>query len=160
LVESRQPSNDFKSLFQGDTEISQVISELSISTDLNGLKKWAIISPKEEQSIELLDLEVARLKSQDLGEQAEELSQSIDDVAALMTQIEEVSTKLSDQVASTVGEKLCSAGEILEHPIVEYHHNRETRNDEQETTEFHCPIQARDRVGRAAWREDGGPDLP
>ena len=54
----------------------------------------------------------------------------------------------------------CSAGEILEHPIVEYDRHRETRRNEPETTEFHGPVQVRDRVGRAAGRENRSADLP
>lgn len=38
---------------------------------------------------------------------------------------------------------------------MEYHHDRETRNHEQETTEFHGPVQVRNGAGWAAGREDG-----
>ena len=35
----------------------------------------------------------------------------------------------------------CSAAEILEHPIVEYHNCREARRNEQETAHIHGAIQ-------------------
>ncbi len=40
----------------------------------------------------------------------------------------------------------CSAGEILEHPIVEYDRHRETRNHEQDAAEFQRPAQIKNRT--------------
>lgn len=67
--------------------------------------------------------------------------------------------KITSCVFMALEHQNCGAGAALECPILEWYHERETRNCRQEATQFQPAVQVGDHAGSGAWGEYGSPDL-
>ncbi|MBM4329479.1 MAG: hypothetical protein FJ118_20230 [Deltaproteobacteria bacterium] len=93
----------FDVLFQGDSEITELIANLGPDTDLQVLRQTAALLPEERERIKGLDLEIAHLKTQDVSKQVSKLTQRIDDLDSLVSQLREAQEGLSDKAVEDVG---------------------------------------------------------
>jgi len=92
----------FDALFQGESEISNLIADLGPDTDLDALRRMATLSPDERNRIGELDVEIARLKTQDVPKRIAELEQRIDDLERLIDQLREAQEGLSEEAVEDV----------------------------------------------------------
>jgi len=92
----------FDALFQGESEISNLIADLGPDTDLDALRRMATLSPDERNRIGELDVEIARLKTQDVPKRIVELEQRIDDLERLIAQLCEAQEGLSEEAVEDV----------------------------------------------------------
>lgn len=102
VQECSQP-HCFDVLFQGDSEITELIANLGPDTDLQVLRQTAALSPEERERIKELDLEIAHLKTQDVSKQVSKLTQRIDDLDSLVSRLREAQEGLSGKVVEDVG---------------------------------------------------------
>lgn len=88
--------HNFNELFFGGSEIKTQIAELSDKTDLKILQKWTEISLEEESRFQELDAEIARLKTDEIGEGINETKQTIKDLETLIRQLSTIEQRLSE----------------------------------------------------------------
>lgn len=88
--------HDFNTLFQGESEVVSLISDLNSETNLEKLKSLATLTSKEEEQLKELDTRIAELKTKDISEQLDKLKQTIEDLKNLKTRILEIESKLDD----------------------------------------------------------------
>lgn len=105
-VEVCSGPHDFDTLFQGESEVRTLIADLGPNTHLQALQQLAKLSPEEEEKIRELDVEIARLKVQDVSEQMRELKQSSDDLTHLVDNLRVAGQRLSDESLEAVREAL------------------------------------------------------
>lgn len=101
-VEKCSEPHNFDTLFQGESVIRTLIIALGRDTDLGALRQMASLSPEERKRIDELDVEIARLKVQDLSEQIADLKQRVDDLELLVRRLHGVEAGLSENVVEEI----------------------------------------------------------
>ncbi len=101
-VEECSQPHSFNVLFQGDSEINGLINTLGPETDLDILRDLANLTQEQEGQVVELDIQIARLKAQDIPAQITELVQKISDLGNLVGKLRDARHKLSDQVAKDI----------------------------------------------------------
>jgi hypothetical protein len=102
LIEQHNQPHAFLSLFQGESSITKVISELGTNTDLIELSGLATITSENENKIRELDKEIATLKARDILKEIEKISQTIKDFSTLKQKILSAERALNDEAITTV----------------------------------------------------------
>jgi len=105
-VEERSQPHRFDTLFQGDSDVASLIAELGPKTDLEALRKLAALSAAERERIDELDLAIARLKTQDVSKEKNELEQRIKDLEGLTSQLREAQERLCEEAVEKVSNAL------------------------------------------------------
>lgn len=105
-IDAANQSRDFAVAFQGDSTVTDFVAKLDASTDLSELRRLATLSPQEVNKIEELDIEIARLRSQDVQKELAKLSQSIDDLVLLRDRIIQLQGAVSAERAEDVADKV------------------------------------------------------
>lgn len=103
-IEEYSQPHAFGPMFQGESNVTELIANLGPETDLDVLRKMATLAPDEQKRIGELDIEIARLKSQDIPEQINELTQAIEDLENLAKRLREVENKLGDGAIAEIGD--------------------------------------------------------
>jgi ABC-type lipoprotein export system ATPase subunit len=98
----------FGLLFQGGSEVSELISQLDSKTDLKDLQQLAILSPSEEDEITELDKEIAKLKSEEVPDKLFRLRQTINDLGNLIRRLRLLQDGVKDEVMRGVREAVDS----------------------------------------------------
>lgn len=101
-IESCNKPHDFFLLFQGKSTITELIADLGLETNLKELKRIATLTLKEKNRISELDIEIAKLKTQDIPIQVTKIKNTIGYLENLTTFLSEVETKLSDEVINDI----------------------------------------------------------
>jgi energy-coupling factor transporter ATP-binding protein EcfA2 len=101
-IELANQPQDFTVAFQGISMVTEFISRLSASTDFEDLTRLATLSPEEQNRITELDLEIARLKSQNIEKEINRLRKSSSDLGLLKKQIMQLEVTLSSEYAEEV----------------------------------------------------------
>lgn len=101
VQECSQP-HCFDAIFQGDSEVTELIANLGPDTDLEALRQMAALSPDEIGRVKELDLEIARLKTQDVSKQIADLTQSVNDLENLITRLHEAQEALNNRAMEDV----------------------------------------------------------
>lgn len=101
-VEECSQPHSFDVLFPGDSDIVSLIAELGPKTDLEALRKMAELSDEERERIDELDLAIARLKTQDVSKQKNQLVQRIEDLERLASQLREALEQLGEEAVEEV----------------------------------------------------------
>ena len=83
INELKKPQ-DFGYLFQGSSVVTDFIKSLNEKTDTKELEKLATLSDEETKKIGELDLEISRLKTQNIGKQIQKIDQTISDLQILL----------------------------------------------------------------------------
>lgn len=102
LIESRSNPHSFGLLFPGDSVVSQEIAKLGASTDITTLENLSKLSADEEKQIEDLDIQISKLKAQNIGERIASLKQEQDDLQALLDRAQETAEALGPNVEEYV----------------------------------------------------------
>jgi len=102
-IEEHSQPHAFGPMFQGESNVTELIANLGPKTDLDVLRKMATLVTDEQKRIGELDIEIARLKSQNIPEQLDELTQTIEDLENLTKRLHEVENKLGDRVIAEIG---------------------------------------------------------
>lgn len=92
----QQPHN-FALLFRGETEVSREIGMLGPKTNLKDLKKLAELSAADVERLNELEMQIARLKSEDVSEKLNELDTEMADLRAFIKSLEVVERGISDE---------------------------------------------------------------
>lgn len=103
---------DFSHLFQGNSDVKELIVNLDHDTDLETLRQKATLTEAEQKQLEELDIEIAQLKSTDASKQMEQLQQAIEDLETLSQRIKEAEQALSDEVISTINQEVRAFNEL------------------------------------------------
>jgi archaellum component FlaC len=101
-IEEYSQEHQFDTLFQGNSEVSELVASLGPDTDIDELCQLAALSPEEKEQIDKLDLKIAQLKTQDIPSQIEELKQRIEDLDSLIGRLREAQKGLSDQKSEEI----------------------------------------------------------
>lgn len=96
-IEAESQPHNFSALFQGETEVSELIANLGPDTDLNILRQMSTLSPEQEAQIDKLDLEIARLKVQNISDQMDDITQRISSLENVINQLRAAQEKLDDK---------------------------------------------------------------
>lgn len=99
--ENSQP-HEFDAWFQGDTEVRELVADLGPDTDLRALREMAQLAPEEEQRLQDLDLDVARLKTEDIPKQIGDLTQRIEDLGILTSRLQQAQEALSSKAVDEI----------------------------------------------------------
>ena len=95
-------SNIFEALFQGDSSIKEMISNLGAATDIQALRNMAQVSEQERKHADELELQIAELRNEKVKEQIQEIEQEIEDLKQLINSLNLIANTLSNN-ASQVG---------------------------------------------------------
>lgn len=101
-IEECVQSHNFSILFQGDSEISRLISVLDSETDLNALRDLTNLTQEQEGQVTELDFKIAQLKAQDIPAQIAVLKQKIVDLENIVRRLRDAQNKLNDQVVEDI----------------------------------------------------------
>lgn len=98
----------FGLLFQGHSEVSELVGQLDSKADLKSLQQLAEFSPDEESEVAELDKEIARLKSEEVPEKLSRLRQTINDLRNLIRRLRLLEEGMNDSVMAAVREAVDS----------------------------------------------------
>lgn len=101
VAKCSEPYN-FATLFQGESKVRAMIIALGPDTDLGALRQMASLSSEDRRRIDKLDVEIARLKAQDLSEQITDLEQRVDDLELLARRLRGVAAGLSENAVEDI----------------------------------------------------------
>ncbi len=101
IEEYAQP-HDFGVLFQGKSDVTELISNLSHETDLEELRQMAALTSEEKNRIGELDTEIAELKAKDITTQIRKLEQTLADLEIITERLGKVENGLSDDLLSNI----------------------------------------------------------
>jgi energy-coupling factor transporter ATP-binding protein EcfA2 len=103
-IEECTAPHDFGTLFQGESDVVSLITDLNSETNLEELKNLATLTPEEEEQFENLDIRIAELKTKDISEQLSKLRQTIEDLQSLMNRLLDMTAKLDDDKTREITE--------------------------------------------------------
>jgi hypothetical protein len=86
----------FEALFQGDSSIKAMISNLGVTTDIQSLRNMAQISEQERKKADELELKIAELRNEKVKEQIQDIEQEIIDLEQLIKSLKLITDTLSD----------------------------------------------------------------
>jgi hypothetical protein len=95
-IEECTAPHDFGTLFQGESDVVSLITDLNSETNLEKLKNLATLTPGEEEQLTKLDTRIAELKTEDISEELNKLAQTIEDLQSLMKRLLEINSNLDD----------------------------------------------------------------
>src|SRR5271157_1297231 len=101
IDEKRKP-NIYESLFQGDSEIKNIISSINHETDIASLKSLADLSPEDDAILKKLKQRVATIETQGISKKLEELEQNKIDLSGLISQVQEANKMLSEEAIEVI----------------------------------------------------------
>lgn len=87
---------EYAAIFQGNSEVSQIISTLSPKTDVERLKALATLSVQEKKRRSELAIEIANAALDKVKEQIEKLNKQIQAMENLASQLSQADQQLSD----------------------------------------------------------------
>ena len=94
------------SIFEGESEITKAMKELSSQTDENTICALGTLTTEELQKISELDKQIAELKSTDFVASVTSVGQDITDIEALIVSLEitgnDLSSSIKDDICDTV----------------------------------------------------------
>lgn len=102
LIAQKTDPRDFGPFFQGESEIKNLVIDLGSDTDLEALRKAAVLTGETTSRLKNLDIEIAKLKAENVSETVSQLQQTIADLQTLSERLDEVEQSLSDETASDV----------------------------------------------------------
>lgn len=107
-IEEDSKPHCFDTLFQGDSDVKDLITNLGTDSDLAGLKQISIenLSSQRQQQIQQLDLQIAHLKAQDPSKEMEIIKQKILDLENLTKSINKATEGLNDTVMLSIQDML------------------------------------------------------
>ena len=109
VAQDSQP-HDFDRLFVGESDVASLIHTLGAASDLSELKQMAAVTETDQQDVERLDLEIARLKARDLPTEIRSHQESIADLTLLSDRLAAAERTLSDETIRTVKETVHAIG--------------------------------------------------
>ena len=77
-------NHSFEALFQGDSSIREMISNLGAATDIQALRNMAQVTGKDRKQVDELELQIAELRNEKVQEQIQEIVQEIKDLEQLI----------------------------------------------------------------------------
>jgi hypothetical protein len=101
LEQCNQP-HGFSSLFQGESNITKVISELGPNTNLEEISRLASVTTEDEKKINELDKDIATLKARDIPKEITKISQTIKDLSTLKQKILPCVRALNDGATNAI----------------------------------------------------------
>ena len=99
----------FGALFQGNTEVSQLIASLGPKTNLKDIQKLSSCSPEDQEKITDLEIKIARLKNQDTASQISKLKQEIWDLRQLIKTLQATEESLGNTAVAEINAMIESA---------------------------------------------------
>lgn len=94
--------HDFDILFQDESDVRRLIRELGTTTDLKALQKLAALTTDEQRRLDELDIEIAKLKTQNIPDQIKSLKLKIDDLEKLIKRLNNAQEGLSDTLIANI----------------------------------------------------------
>ena len=102
-VDQMRCSNPFPLRFSGgESEVSRMIDALGAKSNLDEIRRLGTLSEVEIGHIREMDLEIARLKSENVPEKIRELEQTIADLIELAEKLQVIGDAVSDERAARV----------------------------------------------------------
>lgn len=101
LEQCNQP-HGFSSLFQGESNITKVISELGANTNFEEISRLASVTTDDEKKINELDKDIATLKARDIPKEITKISQTIKDLSTLKQKILPCVRALNDGATNAI----------------------------------------------------------
>jgi hypothetical protein len=101
IAEFTQP-HKFDDQFQGSSAVTELIANLGPETNLEELRQMAVLTPDEKKRIGELDIEIVKLKIQDIATQVNKLAQTIKDLETITKRLREAENKLSDDIMGEI----------------------------------------------------------
>lgn len=111
-IKAKRQPNNFRLLFQGDTEVNRLIASLSEKTNTKDLKKLAQLSAGEIDKISELERQIAKLKSEDVGEKLNQIDTEIADLSKLSTWLQTIEKGLSNNVVAGLNAKISQCHQL------------------------------------------------
>jgi len=97
-IAERAKKQDFRIYFSGQSEVTELIEQLSYDTDTAVLEQLATLSPSEGARRKQLPIQVAEFRLRNSEEIVKDLRQTQTDLDKLLKHLENVEEALSDQV--------------------------------------------------------------
>jgi len=105
IVADQSKTQDFTPLFPGgNSPIKNMVSNLNANTDLDILKKASELSDADRSRITELDKEMAELKTKNIPQQIANVEKSMGDLNGLRSQIDILSSRISDDLIIKIRE--------------------------------------------------------
>jgi hypothetical protein len=103
LVQYYDKPEDFTTFFQGgESTIKEMMRALNSNTDIEDIKKAAVLTDKDNKRIGELDKKIADLKTKNIPKQISDLKTTKKDLNSLKDQLENLSTNLADDVTQRI----------------------------------------------------------
>jgi ABC-type hemin transport system ATPase subunit len=94
-IDKRGADRFFQELFHGESPIREIAASLGSVTDPGAVRQLGILSDEEGQRIDALEREIAQIRARDAATSINRLDREIDDLKALVEDIERVQMLLS-----------------------------------------------------------------
>lgn len=101
-IEARGQTRDFLRLFEGESDIAALMGTLSAETDLVRLASFKCDDQKAAKNKELLEKQKAKLLLGDPGQKIREITQAVEDIAALAKSLGEVERLLGNATVTAM----------------------------------------------------------
>ena len=88
LIEEKEVAPLFVMLFQGTSEVSNLLTNLGVHTDLDALEQLSKLTVDEEKDAERLDQEIAELKLTHIPKEIEKRRREIRDIEGLIESLQ------------------------------------------------------------------------
>lgn len=89
--------HSFRTLFQGQSSITQVIDALGPTTRTSDLRELSVLTHEDERQRTEIEIQIARLKAEDIPRQVAAYDQTIHDLARLTDKLRTLEAQLDDQ---------------------------------------------------------------
>jgi ABC-type Na+ transport system ATPase subunit NatA len=107
-IDERRRPNIYEPLFQGESEVKQLISSLNHETDIASLKALAELSLADEETLKTLKQRITTIETQGIAKKIEGLEQNKQDLAELILRLREVSESLSEKAIELINKDVRS----------------------------------------------------
>jgi ABC-type dipeptide/oligopeptide/nickel transport system ATPase subunit len=102
IAECEKPHN-FSALFQGDSDVSSIVSNMDLHTDVDELEKLSRLSSEEAARLDELEKIIAELKLLNVVKQIEKRTNEINDIHDLLTSLAEAKENLGESAEEEAG---------------------------------------------------------
>jgi len=113
-IDAKKTQNNYDGLFQGDSQVKRIISQLSCQTEIDSLRLLAKITTDDIGNLKKLKTRITTIETEGTSSKLNELEQHKIDLNKLIVQIGEINNKLSKEKIDSVNKDITNFNKYFE----------------------------------------------